>query len=160
MLFNHEIKRHTVTVVLYHFVYHKVHTTYWIELFWKKTFFRFEMDMEKGVLWKKNEKKKKVNYCWETESLHSFKFKIACCQGKHLTSKSGSLQTLLLCELTARNSGLPTAHCLSSPSRCQSPHGMEPGKLSALGGLGTQPWHPLGASLGDVGAPRKPSCVP
>lgn len=44
------------------------------------------------------EKAEEVNYCWKIESLHSLMFQIACHQGKHLTSKSGSLQTFLSCE--------------------------------------------------------------
>lgn len=47
-------------MVLYHFVYHKVHTTFSIELFWKQTFFRFEMDMEKSAMKKKEKKEKKL----------------------------------------------------------------------------------------------------
>lgn len=67
------------------------------------------------------EKNEKVNYCQEIKSLYSLMFKIACHQGKHLTSKSGSLQTFLSCKFILYISPFPTNQCFSSPNKVPEP---------------------------------------
>lgn len=63
------------------------------------TFFRFEMNMGKEEpMIKCHEEAEEVNYFWKITSLHSLMLQISCYQGKQLTSKLGSLQTLLSCE--------------------------------------------------------------
>lgn len=62
------------------------------------------------------EKAEEVNYWWKIKSLHSLMLQIACHQGKHLTSESGSLHILLSCEFILCISPLYSDHCFSSLS--------------------------------------------
>lgn len=82
-------------------------------------------------------------------------FKIACHQGKHLTSKSGSLQTFLSCKFILYISPFPTNQCFSSPNKVPEPwvhqRALQAQRVSGPAPRGLRPVLPtarLGAMVG------------